>query len=170
MNAKSSQIGKRQRKATKKPQMNWQTHFVWIRIVAAVKIVGWSPTNILRYLRLSDGGNTTFKPLLSSVISRWIIYTDGKKCWSPSVLGRAEKGGLSGKNGRSRILVSSTDKIVRTPAYNLFVLGCVSECHQGHCRATDRNAGYRNDRRYIFGARCDLGSYAASGGCAAQFV
>jgi hypothetical protein len=85
--------------------MNWQSHFVWVQIEAAVKIVGWGPSDVVHYLWKTNPSGV-FDSLHSSVIRRWVSIDEcGMKCWNLSTVDRAEKGAQIGGNGRSRALV-----------------------------------------------------------------
>jgi hypothetical protein len=94
------------RKKAKKQIMNWQPHFIWVQIEAAVKSVGWGPSDLTKYLRMTNPSGVFDK--IGPGIIRWWITTDeyGNKYWKESTKQRVAKGAQLGGRGRSRALVS----------------------------------------------------------------
>ncbi|KAL1943445.1 hypothetical protein VTO73DRAFT_4520 [Trametes versicolor] len=85
-------------------RMNWQQYPYWLKIMnAQIKVAAWSPTEIVKFLRLTDP--ELFATLHVATLAKWITGNgSGGKTWSPEVLKRAKAGKRVGITAQSKTL------------------------------------------------------------------
>jgi hypothetical protein len=87
--------------------MNWHSHFIWVQIEVAVKRVGWGPSDLTKYLKMTNPSGV-FDGIGPGVIRCWITTDEfDNKCWKELTKMRVEKGAQLGGKGHSRTLVST---------------------------------------------------------------